>query len=237
MKKLILFAIFAVFAWQAYSKYQAQQLALAAAQEPYLKSLGVLPADFKSDPMQFLLGNAGRHWLWQRIGDCDFVEPSSVDPMGDNSRLLFLVLRRLLCACALVSDEPYAIPESALEERFLASTGPGGQNVNKVATAVQLRLDVFALRLLPAVYVRLKILAGSRWTNEGEIVISARNFRTQEANRADARQRLAEMLAKAHIAPARRIKTKPSRTAKEKRLTGKAVRGEVKKGRGKVSFD
>jgi len=131
----------------------------------------------------------------------------------------------------------YVLPEAALEERFLAATGPGGQNVNKVATAVQIRLDVFALRLAPAAYSRLKQLAGSRWTNEGEIVFTARSFRTQEANRADARERLLALLIKAHQAPARRIKTKPSRTAKEKRLTGKAIRGDVKKGRSKVSFD
>ena len=133
--------------------------------------------------------------------------------------------------------EPYLIPEEALEERFLAATGPGGQNVNKVATAVQIRVDVFALRLVPSVYARLKTLAGSKWTNDGEIVLTARSFRTQEANRADARARLAEMIAKAHVAPVRRIKTKPSKAAKEKRLTGKIIRGDVKKGRGKVSFD
>lgn len=136
-----------------------------------------------------------------------------------------------------MSGAPFVLPESALEERFLASTGPGGQNVNKVATAVQLRLDVFALRLLPAVYTRLKSLAGTRWTSEGEIVITARSFRTQEANRADARERMAELVRKAHIAPVRRIKTKPSRSAKEKRLSGKAIRGDVKRGRGKVNFD
>ena len=133
--------------------------------------------------------------------------------------------------------EPYIIPEDALEERFLAATGPGGQNVNKVATAVQIRLDVFALRLPPSVYARLKVIAGSKWTNDGEIVLTARSFRTQEGNRSDARARLAEMIAKAHIAPVRRIKTKPSKTAKEKRLVGKSIRGDVKKGRGKVSFD
>jgi ribosome-associated protein len=111
--------------------------------------------------------------------------------------------------------EDFTLPENAIEERFLAATGPGGQNVNKLATAVQMRLDVFALRLLPAVYARLKQLAGSRWTNEGEIVITARTFRTREANREEARQRLTEMIIKAHQAPARRIKTKPSKTAKE----------------------
>ncbi len=133
--------------------------------------------------------------------------------------------------------EDYVLPEAALEERFLAATGPGGQNVNKVATAVQMRLDVFALRLLPDVYARLKELAGNRWTNEGEIVITARSFRTQDANRTDARARLTEMVVKAHHRPVRRIKTKPSRTAKEKRLTGKSIRGDVKRGRGKVDFD
>ena len=133
--------------------------------------------------------------------------------------------------------ETYTLPEDALEEKFLAATGPGGQNVNKVATSVQMRLDVFALRLLPAVYTRLKTIAGSKWTNDGEIVITARSFRTQEANRTDARARLAEMVEKAHRAPIKRVKTKPSKTAKEKRLTGKAIRGDVKKGRGKVEFD
>jgi ribosome-associated protein len=135
-----------------------------------------------------------------------------------------------------MSDGDYVLPEDALEERFLAATGPGGQNVNKVATAVQMRLDVFALRLTPPVYERLKTLAGSKWTNDGEIVITARSFRTQESNRADARARLTEMLTRAHRAPVRRIKTKPSKTAREKRLTGKAIRGDVKKGRGKVGI-
>jgi ribosome-associated protein len=135
-----------------------------------------------------------------------------------------------------MADYP-ALPEDALEERFLAATGPGGQNVNKVATAVQIRLDVFALRLLPSVYARLKVLAGSRWTSDGEIVLTARSFRTQDANRVDARNRLAALVGKAQIAPVRRVKTKPSRAAKEKRLAGKTIRSDVKKGRGKVNFD
>jgi ribosome-associated protein len=136
-----------------------------------------------------------------------------------------------------MDDILFTLPESALEERFLAATGPGGQNVNKVATAVQIRLDVYSLRLAPHVYTRLKTLAGSRWTNEGEIVLTARSFRTQEGNRSDARARLTALVEKAHHVPARRIKTKPSRTAKEKRLTGKSIRGDVKKARGKVDFD
>jgi ribosome-associated protein len=136
-----------------------------------------------------------------------------------------------------MSDVPFMPPESALSETFLAATGPGGQNVNKVATAVQIRLDVFALRLLPTVYARLKTLAGSKWTLEGEIVITARSFRTQEANRADARERLRKLIEKAHFVPKRRVKTKPSKSAKEKRLVGKSIRGEVKKARGKVEMD
>jgi ribosome-associated protein len=133
--------------------------------------------------------------------------------------------------------EVAALPEEALSEKFLAATGPGGQNVNKVATAVQLRVDVYALRLAPDVYVRLKALAGSRWTADGEIVIAARRFRTREANREDARRRLAELVAAAHVRPERRIKTKPSKAAKARRVETKSQRGEVKKGRGKVQLD
>ncbi|CAN5329609.1 alternative ribosome rescue aminoacyl-tRNA hydrolase ArfB [soil metagenome] len=129
------------------------------------------------------------------------------------------------------------LPEDAIEEKFLAATGPGGQNVNKVATAVQIRLDVFALGLSPYAYVRLKSLAGSRWTNDGEIVLTARSHRTQEANRAEARERLAELVGKAHVVQARRVKTKPSKNAKAKRVNSKVIRGEVKKGRGKVTLD
>ena len=133
-------------------------------------------------------------------------------------------------------DDP-ALPEAALSEKFLAATGPGGQNVNKVATAVQIRLDVYALRLSPSVFARLKALAGSRFTDDGAIVLTARNHRTREANRADARERLGELLAKAHVAPVRRVKTKPSKAAKARRMEGKAVRGAVKKGRGRVALD
>jgi ribosome-associated protein len=129
------------------------------------------------------------------------------------------------------------IPEEALSEAFLAGTGPGGQNVNKVATAVQMRLDVFALRLDPRVYERLKRLAGSRWTKEGEIVITAREHRSREANREEARARLAQLVGKAHEIPAKRVKTRPSKAAKEKRMVGKSVRSDVKRGRGRVRID
>ena len=132
-----------------------------------------------------------------------------------------------------------AITERALalvEESFIASSGPGGQNVNKVATAVQVRLDVFALRLQPQVFHRLKALAGSRMTAKGEIVLTARSHRTQEANRAEARQRLVEMLEAAQQAPKKRAKSRLNRLGKVQRLKSKKARGAVKANRGKVDW-
>lgn len=126
------------------------------------------------------------------------------------------------------------IPESAISERFLAGSGPGGQNVNKVATACQLRVDVFALGLAPDAYRRLRTLAGSRLTADGELVILARRFRTQEANRADARERLGELIDAALVRPERRIKTKPSKAARARRVDSKKARSAVKAGRGRV---
>jgi ribosome-associated protein len=126
------------------------------------------------------------------------------------------------------------IPESAISEKFLAGTGPGGQNVNKVATACQLRVNVYALGLDPEAYKRLKALAGSRMTTEGELVILARQFRTQEANRADARARLNALVDQALIRPEKRIKTKPSKAAKARRVDGKKARSTIKAGRGRV---
>ena len=136
-----------------------------------------------------------------------------------------------------MTEDQSSIKERALalaEESFIAASGPGGQNVNKVATAVQLRLDVYALRLSPPVFHRLKALAGSRMNAKGEIVIAARRHRTQEANRMDARERLTELSEQALKEPKKRAKTRLNRVGKLKRLQGKKKRGEVKANRGKV---
>lgn len=139
-----------------------------------------------------------------------------------------------------MSDTPEAVVARAMglvEESFIAAAGPGGQNVNKVATAVQLRINVFALRLAPPVFHRLKELAGSKFTSGGEIVLTARRFRTQEANREDARERLAELLRDACNLPEKRAKSRLNRVGKVQRLQGKKIRGAVKAGRGKVRLD
>ena len=136
-----------------------------------------------------------------------------------------------------MKPEDVVIPDDALSEKFLAATGPGGQNVNKVATACQLRVDVYRLGLEPHVFQRLKVIAGSKMTIGGELVITARRFRSQESTREDARVRLAKMIAEAHIVQARRRPTKPSRAAKAKRVDTKKGRAVVKAGRGKVSWD
>jgi len=139
-----------------------------------------------------------------------------------------------------MADDPDLAVERALalvSESFIAAAGPGGQNVNKVATAVQVRLDVFGLRLSPPVYHRLRALAGSKMTAKGEIVFTARRFRTQEQNRADARARLAELIREAHRLPEQRAKSRLNRVGKTQRLEGKKKRGVVKAGRGKVDLD
>ncbi|AOL24878.1 ribosome-associated protein [Erythrobacter litoralis] len=120
------------------------------------------------------------------------------------------------------------------EESFLAGSGPGGQNVNKVATAVQLRVNIYALRLPPPVFARLRDLAGSKLTAAGDLLITARRHRSQEANRAEAREKLGELLEQAHRQPRRRAKTRVNRVGKVQRLKHKKARGAVKAKRGKV---
>lgn len=131
----------------------------------------------------------------------------------------------------------FILPEQFVEETFLASTGPGGQNVNKVATACQLRVDIFALGLAPFAYRRLKELAGSKMTAAGELIVTARTHRSREANREEARRRVIALIDKAYVRSAPRVKTKPSRAAKARRIDGKKERGAVKKNRGKPDVD
>jgi ribosome-associated protein len=139
---------------------------------------------------------------------------------------------------ALVVTPRIRIDESELEERFIASAGPGGQNVNKVATSVQLRFDVAnSPALSDPVRRRLAILAGRRLSQDGVLVITAQRFRTQERNRADARDRLAELIREAAIPPAPRFKTRPTLASKHRRLEGKAARSVTKQGRARPRDD
>lgn len=135
-----------------------------------------------------------------------------------------------------MNDASQEVWERALqvaEESYLAGSGPGGQNANKVATEVELRVNIYRLGLAPPVFARLKALAGSKLASNGDLIITSKAHRTREANRADARAKLAALLEQAHQQPKRRAKTRLNRVGRMQRLKTKKARGAVKAGRGK----
>ncbi|MDB4558619.1 alternative ribosome rescue aminoacyl-tRNA hydrolase ArfB [Amylibacter sp.] len=135
-------------------------------------------------------------------------------------------------------NDDITLDDWELAESFHRSSGPGGQHVNKVSTAVELRFEAArSPNLTPAIKARLKRLAGRRWTKDGAIIITAEAHRSQPMNRDLAQQKLVELIQQALVVPKRRIKTKPTMGSKRRRLDGKTKRGEVKKLRGKIDRD
>src|SRR5690606_31380590 len=131
-----------------------------------------------------------------------------------------------------------SIPEEELEERFVRASGPGGQNVNKVATAVELRFDAARSKVLSDdALVRLRVLAGTKMTAEGVLVVDARRHRTQAENREEARERLAALVREALIRPRKRRKARPTQAPVEKRIQSKKRRSETKRGRGRIAAE
>jgi len=135
------------------------------------------------------------------------------------------------------ADLPLEIPPEACSERFVRSSGPGGQHVNKVATAVQLRVDLNRTRLPWAVRQRLERLAGHQITSQGELLIHAERFRSQARNREDAHARLVDLVVRARHAPRKRVATKPSKSQRRQRVDDKKRRGTKKQQRRKPSSD
>ena len=134
----------------------------------------------------------------------------------------------------LIIGRGLSLDRSLIEERFVTADGPGGQNVNKVATAVELRVDIASAGFPVDFLHRLQILAGRRLTGDGTLVLQAREYRSQDRNRAAAEARLLDLLQRAAVRPVRRIPTKPSLSATRERVESKLRRSTIKAGRGRV---